>query len=175
MTQPHPQTEPTEPPATLGRRRLIVVFALVTILLAVTAVVLAVLLRGYARTDEARDAALQAARQSALNLTSIDTRDFDQDIKKVVDGATGAFLADFQSRSKDLRGVLDTNKVISQGRVIDAGIVRSDATNATALVVVDSVVQNIAAPEGRANSYRMQLDLELHDGRWLTSMLQFVG
>lgn len=194
MTQPHPTPAPTaqnldqsldQAPAPDqaqgpgGRRRLIVFglssFVLVTVLLAVAAIVLAVLLRGYNRTDDAREAALQAGRQSALNLTSIDTRDFDQDIKKVTDGATGAFLADFQSRSKDLKAVLADNKVISQGQIISAGIVRSDPTNATVLVVVDSVVQNTAAPEGRSNSYRMQLDLELRDGRWLTSMLQFVG
>ena len=175
MTEPHQSPAPPEQAGPPGGRRLLVAFALLTVLLAVAAVVLAVLLRGYSRTEDARDAALQAARQSALNLTSIDTRDFDQDIKKVIDGATGAFLADFQSRSKDLQGVLAANKVISQGQVIEAGIVRSDATNATVLVVVDSVVQNTAAPEGRPNTYRMQLDLELRDGRWLTSMLQFVG
>lgn len=158
-------------------RALLTVLAVLTVLLAITVVVLAVQLRGYGRTADARAAALLAARQSALNLTSIDTRDFDADVKRVADGSTGAFLEDFQKRVADpgFRSALVDSKVISQGKVIDAGLVRSDASNATALVVVDSTVQNTATPQGRANTYRMQLELELRDGRWLTSSLEFVA
>ena len=158
-------------------RRLLLALAALTLVLAVAAVVLAVLLRGYDRTDDARAAALTAARQSALNLTSIDTRDFDADVKRVVDGSTGPFLEDFQKRVQDpaFRSALVDSKVVSESRVLDAGIVRSDATNATALVVVDSVVTNTAAPEGSPRTYRAQLELELRNGRWLTSALEFVA
>lgn len=160
-----------------GGRRLLVVLAALTVLLAVAAVVLALQLRDQSATDDAREAALRAARQSALNLTSIDTRDFDEDVRKVVEGATGDFLADFQERTKDdeLKAVLTENQVVSEGTVIDAGLVRSDDTNATALVVIDSTVKNTASPEGRVNTYRMQLELELRDGQWLTSTLEFVA
>ncbi len=58
---------------------------------------------------------------------------------------------------------------------MEAGIVRSDERTATALVVVDGNVRNTAAPEGRVNTYRMKLELERQGGRWLTSMLEFVG
>lgn len=158
-----------------GGRRLVVVLVALTVLLAGAALVLAFLLRGYGTTDDARDAAVQAAKQSALNLTSVDATDFDADVARVVDGATGAFLADFQSRSADLKTILAENQVVSEGTVLEAGLVRSDARTATALVVVDSTVSNTAAPEGRMNTYRMQIELELVDGRWLTSMLEFVG
>jgi Mce-associated membrane protein len=160
-----------------GGRRLLLVLAVVTLLLAVAAVVLSLQLREQAETDDRRAAALAAARQSALNLTSIDTREFDEDVRKVLEGATGDFLADFQERTKDgeLESVLVENQVVSEGTVIEAGLVRSDETNATALVVIDSTVQNTASPDGRVNTYRMQLELELRDGAWRTSTLEFVA
>ena len=158
-------------------RRVLLALGALTVVLAVGAVVLAVQLRGYARTDDARAAALAAAKQSALNLTSIDTRDFDADVKRVADTATGAFLADFQQRVQDkgFRDALTESKVVSEGRIVDAGLVRSDGRNATALVVIDTTVRNTATPDGRVNPYRMQLELELQNGRWLTSDLQFVA
>ena len=40
---------------------------------------------------------------------------------------------------------------------------------------VGATVRNTATPNGRVNPYRMQLELELRAGRWLTSDLQFVA
>lgn len=154
---------------------LVASLVVVLVLLAAAALVGAVKLRDATQRDAARTAALAAARQEALNLTSIDGRDIDADLKRVLDGATGAFAKDFAQRSKDLKSVLTTNEVVAEGRVLDAALVRGDLETATALVVVDSSVKNKAAPAGRSNTYRMQLDLERHGDRWLTSALQFVG
>jgi Mce-associated membrane protein len=128
-----------------------------------------------AEADPAREDVLRAARQSALNLTSIDNENFDTDVKNVLEGSTGAFRTDFEARSKDLKKVLEENEVVSEGKVIEAAIVRADSRTATALVVVDSNVKNTAVPDGRVNTYRMKLELENQDGTWRTSMLEFVG
>ena len=157
------------------RRTLLVALCVAGLLLLVAAAVLAVLLRQYAERDDRREAALAAASQSALNLTSIDRENFEEDVRRVIDGATGAFRADFEARSKELAAVLEENQVSSEGKVIEAGLVRSDDRTATALVVVDSNVRNTAVPEGRVNTYRMRLQLERQGDRWLTSMLEFVG
>lgn len=154
---------------------LVGVLGAVLLLLAAAAVVGSLKIRENDTRADARAAALAAARQEALNLTSIDTRDIDADLKAVLDLATGGFRTDFAERAEDLKKVLAANNVIAEGNVIDAALVRADDASATALVVVDSTVRNKAAPQGRANTYRMQLDLEKHDGRWLTSTLQFVG
>ena len=158
-----------------GRRRLLLVLSAVGLLLVLALAALAVQWMRYADVDDRRDDALRAAKQSALNLTSIDNREFAADVERVLEGSTGAFKTDFEARSKDLESVLTDNQVVSQGKVIEAGLVRDDERSATALVVVDSEVRNTAAPEGRVNTYRMRLELELVDGRWLTSMLEFVG
>ncbi len=157
------------------RRRLLLALSVAGLLLLAAAVVLTLQLRSYEQVDDAREAAVQAATQSALNLTSIDNEDFQADVGRVLKGATGSFKTDFEARSKQLAQVLEQNKVASEGKVIDAGLVRFDDRNATALVVVDSNVKNVAAPEGRVNTYRMRLTLERQGDRWLTSMLEFVG
>lgn len=180
MTSPDVPTPPAAPPAVAApaaatRSGVLVVLALLCVLLAVVAVVLGVRLRGYAQTEDARSDALRAARQSALNLTTIDVAQFDEAVQRVLEGATGDFRQEFEDNSENLEKLLTENEVDADGSVISAGLVRSDRSNATALVVVDSTVRNTAVPEGRLNTYRMQIDVERVDGRWLTSSLRFVG
>jgi Mce-associated membrane protein len=185
--QPAEQVTVTDPTATsapspedAGTRRdrtalLVIACAVLLVLLLVAALLLALQLRGTSRDDTAREAALSAARQSALNLTSIDQEDFEQDVAAVVDGATGDFRTDFVARADDLERLLTENEVKADGKVLEAALVRSDRASATALVVVDSEVRNAQAPDGRVNRYRMKLELERVGDQWLTSSLQFVG
>ena len=178
MTAPEAEAGAEAPASTTPRRAPVVLVALLVValvLLAASALLGAVKLREAAQRDDAREAALSAARQEALNLTSIDGKDIDADLKRVQDGATGGFATDFAQRAKDLKSVLTENAVVAEGHVIDAALVRGDLDTATVLVVVDSKVKNKAVPAGRDNTYRMQLDLERHGSRWLTSALQFVG
>lgn len=158
-----------------ARRRLLLALSVLGLLLLAALVALALQLRSYERVDDDRAAAVRAAQQSALNLTSIDNEDFATDVRRVLEGATGPFKTDFEARSTQLATVVAQNEVASEGKVIDAGLVRFDALNATALVVVDSTVKNVSVPEGRVNTYRMRLTLERRGDRWLTSMLEFVG
>ena len=51
------------------------------------------------RSQQQRDLMLQAGRQAALNLTSINYSDADTDVQRIVDSATGTFREDFQKRS----------------------------------------------------------------------------
>jgi Mce-associated membrane protein len=165
----------TPAPARDRTRLALIAGAAALLLLLAGAIVLGLQLRSAAQDDAVRDDALQAARSSALNLTSIDKDDFEQDVASVLDGATGEFRTDFAARSNDLERLLTENEVVAEGRVLDAGIVRADKTSATALVVVDSTVRNTQTPDGRVNSYRMKLELEKVGDRWLTSVLEFVG
>lgn len=170
-----PRGGPAPAPRGSFRSRLLLVLAGLCVLLAVAAVVLGVQLRGYAQTQDARDDALRAARQSALNLTSIDAEQFDVAVQRVLDGATGDFRREFEDNSDNLEKLLADNEVSAEGNVLEAGLVRSDRSNASALVVVDSTVRNTATPNGRVNTYRMQIEVQRVDGRWLTSTLRFVG
>ena len=166
-------SEPSGRPRSL--RRLLMGLGALLVLLAFGAVLLGLRVQEARAADDRRDDALRYARQMALNLTSISVQELDADIEQVLDGATGEFEDDFARRSDNLREVLTSNEVVSEGRVLDAALVRSDDESATALVVVDATVRNSANPDGGVNTYRMKLELERQGDRWLTSLLEFVG
>ena len=166
---------PSTPRPATGRSRLLIALAATCAILAVAAVVLGFQLRRHAQLEDARQDALRAARQSALNLTSIDNERFDESAQRVLEGATGDFRREFEDNTESLKRLLAENQVNAQGNVLEAGLVRADKSNATALVVVDSTVRNVATPGGRVNTYRMQIEVERVDDRWLTSGLRFVG
>lgn len=159
-----------------SRRRWLLVALLGTlVVLSLAALVLAWQLRQANAEEEARQDALRYAKQTAVNLTSISFQDLDNDIQQVIDSATGEFEEDFASRSDNLREVLTTNQVVSEGTVLEAALTRADEDTATALLVVDATVRNTENPDGGVNTYRMKLELERQGDQWLTSMLEFVG
>lgn len=149
--------------------------AAATALTAALAVWLTLGLYGQHEADRHRQDILAAARQSALNFTSLDYRHYDRDSANVLAGATGDFKKQFAAQTEQLTQLVATNKSVSEGQILEAGIVRSDADSARVLVVADSKVTNTAVPQGEARTYRLQLDLVHRNGRWLTSDVEFVG
>lgn len=113
---------PAKPSMSAPRRMLL--FGLVVV------VALAVLLCCWGfRVQRARHAQdqrghfLQAARQCALNLTTIDWRNAEADVRRILDGATGEFYNDFAQRSQPFVEVLRHAKastVDHRGRAADA-------------------------------------------------------
>lgn len=151
--------------------------ALVAATVVVTALTIwtALGLHAQREADQRRQDILAAARQSALNFTSLDYRRYDRDSANVLAGATGDFKEQFAAQTKQLTELVDQNKSVSEGQVLEAGIVRSDEKSARVLVVADSKVTNTAVPQGEARTYRLQMDVVHRDGRWLTSNVEFVG
>lgn len=175
--------QPTEPPvgaAPSGVPRLLALGLGVAVVLAVVLGAFAVqahrsVTQGEQRTS-ARDEALRAARQEALNLTSVDATDLDGDLRRVQEGATGDFAKDFTAQSTNLRKVLQDNAVQSVGEIKDAGVVALGDHNATVIVIANSTVKNKALPTGTPRTYRMRLELSKGgDGQWRTAKLEFVG
>lgn len=179
--QPVTPTAPASPAdGPRGRRpatRAIVLVALAFAALGAIAmiVVSAVGISAAEDRDERRTQILAAARQHAVNFTTLDYQHLDRDLGRVLDGATGQFREQFKSGSADLSELVTQNEAVSSGEVLEAGIVTDDADSARVLVVADSTVTNTASTEPQKRHYRMQLDLVLQGGRWLVSDLQFVG
>ncbi|MEU6770179.1 hypothetical protein [Streptomyces sp. NPDC046759] len=159
-----------------GRARLLTAgLAAATVLTSVLCVWLGLKLADQRAAEHRRQDILAAARQSALNFTSLDYRHYDRDSRTVLQGATGDFKKQFAAQTAQLTKLVAQNKSVSEGQVLEVGIVRSGARSARVLVVADGKVTNTAAPEGRARTYRLQLDLVRVGGRWLTSDVTFVG
>lgn len=101
------------------------------------------------QADQRRQDILAAARQSALNFTSLDYRHYDRDSANVLAGATGDFKKQFAAQTEQLTELVAQNRSVSEGQILEAGIVRSDENAARVLVVADSKVTNTAVPQGR--------------------------
>ena len=129
-----------------------------------------------ARAEEDRYGdVLRAATAEVVSFTTLDYRDIEPSVERVLDGATGDFKEQFESSRPQLEQLSRENESVSEGRVLEAGVVSMDDDSATVVVVADSRVTNVNAPEAQPRHYRLQLDLVLQGGRWLTSDLQFVG
>ena len=129
-----------------------------------------------ARAEEAAyDDVLRAATAEVVAFTTLDYRHIDPSIDRVLAGATGDFRTQFASSRDQLVKLSRANHSVSKGRVLRAGVVSMDGDSARVVVVADSTVTNINAPNPQPRHYRLQLDLVRRGGAWLTSDLQFVG
>jgi Mce-associated membrane protein len=128
-----------------------------------------------ARVD-ARQAALQAARQQAVNLTTISHETADRDLARIIAAATGTLKTQFEAQAKTFPAVLRREKSVSVGRVLAAGVKAQQGDTVDALIAVDATVRNAAWGEaGVLKHYRMDMRLVLVGGRWLVSTVAFAG
>jgi Mce-associated membrane protein len=152
---------------------------LVVLLLALAAAVVAAVsvnarLQDLRADERRRQDILQAARQQGVNFTTLDYRSIDEDLDRVLASSTGTFRDEFQAGSQEVTDLVVANQTVSTGEVLEAGIVTADRDSARVLVVADSAVTNASDQELPTRHYRMQIDLVLQRGRWLTSGLDFV-
>ena len=128
------------------------------------------------RRDDARQAALQLARQQAVNLTTISHETADRDLGRIIAAATGTLKTQFESQRKTFPDVLRREKSVSTGRVLAAGVREQNGDTVDALVAVDATVRNTASgAAGVVKHYRMDMRLIRIDGRWLVSAVAFAG
>jgi Mce-associated membrane protein len=123
-------------------------------------------------TAAAGDAALAVARSYAVTLTSVDTKDIDQNFAQVLDGATGEFKDMYSQSATQLRQVLIDNKAVSHGTVVDAALKSTTKTKVEVLLFVDQSITNAVNPEPRIDRNRVEMTMELVDNRWLASKLE---
>jgi Mce-associated membrane protein len=129
--------------------------------------------------DDARQAALQAARQQAVNLTTISYQTADADLGRIIAAATGTLKTQFEAQRAQFPGVLAKDKSVSVGTVLAAGVASQSAGTVEALVAVDAAVSNAetakAGGQPLVKHYRMDMKLVLVGGRWLVSQVAFAG
>ncbi|MQA81388.1 MAG: hypothetical protein GEV10_23380 [Streptosporangiales bacterium] len=155
----------------------VVLGLLVIPVVAVTVFSAMIVARHGAVADEeaAREKVLLAARQQALNFTTIGYKSVDRDVQRVINGATGDFRASYEQNRTTIKQTVTKNKSTSKGEVLSAGLRSVDSDSAVALVVVDASVTNVAHEKPTLQNYRMQLDLAKTGDRWLVSGVEFVG
>jgi Mce-associated membrane protein len=134
---------------------------------------------GY-RAEQAREAKsqhnefLQAARQAAINLTTISYTEVDADIKRILDSATGAFRDDFQNRSQPFVEVVKQVQSKSAGTVSEAGFLSEQRDRAQVLLAVSVKTSTAAAPEQDPRRWRLRIDVEKTADGAKVSNVEFV-
>ncbi len=138
--------------------------------------------KGVAELDEASATEQQrntdilaAASKEATAFVNIRYDTAQESIDAVMAGATGDFRDQYSKATEALITVLQGNKSIRTGEVIWAGVVAQDPDSATVILATTGTVQNKqTGKDPVAENYRIQMDLVVEKGRWLTNDLQFV-
>jgi Mce-associated membrane protein len=118
----------------------------------------------------ARDhAILTSARNELTLLANLQHTTARDQVTKLRDGATGAFLDQFSGTDNAFFALLDQGQVDSTGKVTEAAVQRSDDSTADVLVAVSATVRNTDFPTGQQRDYRSLLSLRNDGGRWLVA------
>ncbi|WP_108923755.1 mammalian cell entry protein [Mycobacterium montefiorense] len=107
-----------------------------------------------------RSQLLQVARQGALNLTTIDWRHADADVRRILDSATGEFYNDFSKRSQPFIEVLQQAKATTVGTITEAGLESQTADTAQALVAVSVQTSNAGENDPVPRVWRMRITVQ---------------
>ena len=122
-----------------------------------------------------RNLYVQVARQTAINLTTINYTEVDADIKRVLDSATGAFHDEFQNRSQPFVEVVKKVQSKSEGSISEAGLLSYAKDQAQVLVAVAVKTSMAGAPpDQEPRRWRMRLTVDKTGDSAKVSNVEFV-
>ncbi|TCN43853.1 Mce-associated membrane protein [Rhodococcus sp. SMB37] len=124
--------------------------------------------------NDRREEYLQAARQTVLNLTNIQADTADADVKRLMEGATGDFKAEFEGREGPFVEVVQQAGVTTTGEVLEAGIQNEDGSCTASLVASRAMVSNAEQSEPEPRDFRLRVTVCDEEGRLLASKVEFV-
>ncbi|OFB37157.1 mammalian cell entry protein [Mycolicibacterium sp. (ex Dasyatis americana)] len=118
---------------------------------------------GQLRSDSAqrqRAHFLEAGRQGAINLTTIDWQTADTDVQRILDSATGSFYDDFSKRAQPFVEVVKQAQSKSVGTVVNAGVESESGDQAQVLVAMNVETSNSAAVQQDPRRWRMRVSVQ---------------
>lgn len=121
-----------------------------------------------------RTEVLDAARQGATALTTIDAADIDADVKTILEASTGKFHDSFEERSVPFVEAVRQAQSKTEGTVTAAGIEKLDGAQAQVLVTVSVKTSNSGQPDQEPRSWRMRINVDKDAERMKMSDVQFV-
>lgn len=126
------------------------------------------------RANTEREHYVQAARQTALNLTTIDYSRAEADVQRIVDGATGEFREGFSERAQPFIDTVKRAQSRSVGTVTQAGLESMKDGQAQAIVAVTVTTASVTGVEDAPKSWRMRLGMESTGDGVKVSRVEFV-
>lgn len=124
--------------------------------------------------QELRALLLSAARQGAVNLTTINYTRADADVQRILNGSTGEFYSNFQQRSPAFIDVVRRMQSQSEGKVTEAGLQSQQGEQAQVLVAVMVKTSSVGAPDQPLRAWRMRISVQKVSADAKMSNVEFV-
>lgn len=183
-------------PVRTGRWLSVVNAALGLVLLAVVIWLVLVLVLGSSvwpfgttRADKVAsryDAVRAAAASEIKAFLSVDYKNMDPAIKRVLDGATGSFRQQYSSGKVGLKASAQAAHAVSKGRIRSVGVSELDANSAVVFIAADSVVSNSRTKTQKPTKscphsgevcrfYRLKVTMRLTGAGWKMANLELMS
>ena len=149
------------------------------VLAALASLVLIVAWLGY-RDYQVRHAAhrseemVQAARDGALSLTTIDHEHIDENVQRILDASTGSFRDDFEQRAQPFADAARKAQSRSVGTITAAGVESAAADEGRVLLAMTVMTSNRGVPETQPKAWRVRVTVTETDGGYKVSRVEFV-
>jgi len=166
----HAVSEDPRPPAQRWQAVVIAVLAL----LATGNIWQGVLDHQVRNSERVRQDMVQAAREGAVNLTTIDYEHADEGVQRILDSSTGAFRDDFARRATGFADAARKAQSKSVGTVADAGLESVDGDLGRVLVALTVMTANRGVPERRPRAWRMRVTVTKDDDAYKVSSVEFI-
>ncbi|MGW0173197.1 hypothetical protein ACWDUM_05085 [Rhodococcus sp. NPDC003322] len=124
--------------------------------------------------DAQRNAFVQTARQTVLNLTTIKPDTAKEDVERILAGASGEFRSEFDGREDPFVSVVQEAGVTTVGKILEAGFESQDGNTGKVLVAARA---DVSTPDGTQNGprdFRMRVTVTDDGGTMTASKVEFV-
>lgn len=159
-----------------GRRGLAVTVTVAALAVAVGAGVPvalgAVHLSHGAHVDGAREQAMSAGAQIAVDFAAYDYRHLDSDFARVAAESTGAFRQEYLTQSAGVKDLIVKAQAVSTAEVAGEGVSDFSTSHATVLIALDRKVVNTKVPNGQTDSFALLIGLVKKGNRWLADQVK---
>ena len=125
-------------------------------------------------TERAHAQMVEAAKQGAVSLTTIDHERADEDVQRILDASTGSFRDDFAQRASGFADAARTAQSKSVGTVAEAGLESVDGDAGRVLVALTVMTSNRGVPERQPRAWRMRVTVVNADDAYKVSSVEFI-
>jgi Mce-associated membrane protein len=112
------------------------------------------------QAEQQRKLFLQAARQSAHDMTTISHAEVESDVQRILDLSIGQFHEDFAQRRQPFIDHIKHERSTSQGTVTEAGLESVGGNSARALVTVAVKLTKADSGAQKLDGFRLRIDLQ---------------
>jgi len=119
--------------------------------------------------------ALQAARSGVVDFTSFDYLTLDDDIEQMRRVATGDLREEGVAELDGRREQITTAEAVVNTEVVGGGVTKAGDSAATVWLVIQSTQQSNASEQAQVVRYRIEVELQKPDDRWLLSGIKGTG